>query len=157
MSWYSGIKGNTLSSFDLCSSLVQNYMYFNICVPSRVFERQCTKRPVALKLEDFTSISCGACWSPLHSFWLRSVRDGLGICMSNSFQVMLLLLVLGIICESLPWGNSLVLIGGAMLSKSLIQFSVSHGWGCVPSLLFDLRPSSGGSNEDNGNLLQKEY
>ena len=25
-----------------------------------------------------------------------------------------------------------------MLSKSLIQFSVSHGWGCVPSLLFDL-------------------
>ena len=31
----------------------------------------------------------------------------------------------------------LVLIGGAMLSKSLIQFSVD-GQGCVPSLLFDL-------------------
>ena len=29
-------------------------------------------------------------------------------------------------------------VGGAMLSKSLIQFSV-NGWGCVPSLLFDLR------------------
>ena len=29
----------------------------------------------------------------------------------------------------------LVLMGGAMLSKSLIQFSVD-GWGCVPSLLF---------------------
>ena len=28
-----------------------------------------------------------------------------------------------------------VLMGGAMLSKSLIQFSVD-GWGCVPSLLF---------------------
>ena len=27
------------------------------------------------------------------------------------------------------------------------------GWGCVPSLLFDLRPNYGGGNEDNGNLL----
>ena len=41
-----------------------------------------------------------------------------------------------------------------MLSKSLIQFSV-EGWGCVPSLLFDLRPNYGGDNEDNGDLLQK--
>ena len=41
-----------------------------------------------------------------------------------------------------------------MLSKSLIQFSV-EGWGCVPSLLFDLRPNYGGGNEDSGNLLQK--
>ena len=48
----------------------------------------------------------------------------------------------------------LVLIGGAMLSKSLIQFSF-EGWGCVPSLLFDLRPNYGGGNEDNGDLLQK--
>ena len=48
----------------------------------------------------------------------------------------------------------LVLMGEAMLSKSLIQFSVD-GWGCVPSLLFDLRPNSGGGNEDNGDLLQK--
>ena len=47
-----------------------------------------------------------------------------------------------------------VLMGRAMLSKSLIQFSVD-GWGCVPSLLFDLRPNYGGGNEDNGNLLQK--
>ena len=38
--------------------------------------------------------------------------------------------------------------GRAMLSKSLIQFSVD-GWGCVPSLLFDLRPNYGGGNEDN--------
>ena len=29
----------------------------------------------------------------------------------------------------------LVLMGRAMLSKSLVQFSVD-GWGCVPSLLF---------------------
>ena len=43
---------------------------------------------------------------------------------------------------------------GAMLSKSLIQFSVD-GWGCVPSLLFDLRLNYGGGNEDNGDLLQK--
>ena len=36
-------------------------------------------------------------------------------------------------------------MGGAMLSKSLIQFSVDEG--CVPSLLFDLRPNYGGGNE----------
>ena len=36
----------------------------------------------------------------------------------------------------------------------LIQFSVD-GWGCVPSLLFDLRPNYGGVNEDNGYLLEK--
>ena len=30
-----------------------------------------------------------------------------------------------------------------MFSKSLVQFSVD-GWGCVPFLLFDLRPSYGG-------------
>ena len=45
-------------------------------------------------------------------------------------------------------------MGRAMLSKSLIQFSV-EGQGCVPSLLFDLRPNYGGGNEDNGDLLQK--
>ena len=49
----------------------------------------------------------------------------------------------------------LVLKGRAMLSKSLIQFSVD-GRGCVPSLLFDLRPNYGGGNEDNeDNFLQK--
>ena len=34
----------------------------------------------------------------------------------------------------------LILIGRAMFSKSLIQFSVD-GWGCIPSLLFGLRPN----------------
>ena len=53
------------------------------------------------------------------------------------------------------WGNlGLVLMGGAILSKSLIQFSVD-GWACVPLLWFDLRPNYGGGNEDNGDLLQK--
>ena len=33
-----------------------------------------------------------------------------------------------------------------MLSKSLIQFSV-EGWGCVPSLLFDMRPDYGGDGQ----------
>ena len=47
----------------------------------------------------------------------------------------------------------LVLMGRAMLSKSLIQFSVD-GQGCVLSLLFDLRPNYGRGNEDNGDLLQ---
>ena len=41
-----------------------------------------------------------------------------------------------------------------MLSKSLIQFSV-EGWGCAPSLLFDLRPNYGGGNENSDDLLQK--
>jgi len=37
------------------------------------------------------------------------------------------------------WGKlGLILMGGAMLSKSLIQLFVD-GWGCVPSLLFGLR------------------
>ena len=48
----------------------------------------------------------------------------------------------------------LVLMGRAMLRKSLIQFSVD-GRGCVLSLLFALRPNYGGGNEDNGDLLQK--
>ena len=45
-------------------------------------------------------------------------------------------------------------MGRALLSKSLIQFSMD-GWGCVPALFFDLRPNYGGGNEDNGDLLQK--
>ena len=45
-------------------------------------------------------------------------------------------------------------MGQAVLSKSLIQFSVD-GRGCVPTLLFDLRPNCDGGNEDNGDLLQK--
>ena len=50
--------------------------------------------------------------------------------------------------------TGLVLMGRAMLSKSLIQFSVD-GQGCVPSLFFDLRPNYGQGKEDNGDLLQK--
>ena len=45
-------------------------------------------------------------------------------------------------------------MGGAILSKPLIQFSVD-GRSCIPSLLFDLRPNYGGGNEDNGDFLQK--
>ena len=41
-----------------------------------------------------------------------------------------------------------------MLSKSLIQFSVD-GRGCVPSLLFELKPYYGGGDEGHGDLLQK--
>ena len=41
-----------------------------------------------------------------------------------------------------------------MLSKSLIRFSLD-GRGCVPSMLFALRPNYGGGNESNGNFLQK--
>ena len=41
-----------------------------------------------------------------------------------------------------------------MLSKSLIQLSLD-GRGCVPSMLFALRPNYGGGNESNGDFLQK--
>ena len=51
--------------------------------------------------------------------------------------------------EEVTWS---FLMGGAMLSKSLIQLSVD-GRGCVPSLLFDLRPNYGGGNVENRNLL----
>ena len=50
----------------------------------------------------------------------------------------------------------LVLMGEAMLSKSLIQFFV-NGCGCAPSLLFDLRLNYGGGNENNGSLLQSSH
>ena len=49
----------------------------------------------------------------------------------------------------------LVLMGKAMLSKCLIQFSVDMQ-GCIPSLLFDLRSNHGGA-EENGGLLQKVF
>ena len=45
-------------------------------------------------------------------------------------------------------------MGRAMFSKSLIQSSVD-GQGCVPSLLFKLRPNYGGGDDDIGDLLQK--
>ena len=45
-------------------------------------------------------------------------------------------------------------MGRAMLSKSLIHFSVD-GWGCVPSPLFDWRPRYGRDKEVNGELFQK--
>ena len=56
--------------------------------------------------------------------------------------------------ERLRGKLSLVLMGRAMLSECLIQFSVD-GWGCVPSLFFVLRPNYVGGNEDNSDLLQK--
>ena len=46
-------------------------------------------------------------------------------------------------------------VGRGRAHKSLIQFSVD-GWGCIPSLLFDLRPNYGGGNADNGDPLLKE-
>ena len=47
----------------------------------------------------------------------------------------------------------LILMGRAMLSKSLIQFSVD-GQGCVLYLLFGLRPNYGRGNYSNGEFLQ---
>ena len=47
----------------------------------------------------------------------------------------------------------LILMGGAMFSKSLTQFSVIE-WGFISSLLFDLRQNYSGCNDDDGNLIQ---
>ena len=44
-------------------------------------------------------------------------------------------------------------MSGAMLSKSLTQFSID-GQGCVPSLLFGLRSNCGRCNGSDGYLLQ---
>ena len=44
-------------------------------------------------------------------------------------------------------------MGVAMLSKSLIQFSVD-GWGSFPSM-FELRPNYGGGNEDDGHSFKR--
>ena len=53
-------------------------------------------------------------------------------------------------------GNlGLVLMDRAMLSKTLIQFSVDR-WGYIPSLLFGLKPNHGRSNNDNPDFLQKD-
>ena len=54
-----------------------------------------------------------------------------------------------------PGPLQLPLLGGeAMLPKSLIQSSID-GWGCVPSLLFDLRSNYGGDDEDNGTSFKR--
>ena len=45
-------------------------------------------------------------------------------------------------------------MGGAILSKSLIKFSVD-GQGCVSSLLFDLRPNYGGDDEDKATSFKR--
>jgi len=49
----------------------------------------------------------------------------------------------------------LVLMGGVMFTKSLIQFSID-GQDCVLSFLFDLKPKYGRGNESNWDLLWKD-
>ena len=56
--------------------------------------------------------------------------------------------------EGLAVRESGPLMGGVMLSKSLIPFSVD-GWGCVPPHSFGLRPNYGRGNGSNRDLLQK--
>ena len=52
--------------------------------------------------------------------------------------------------------SGFVLMGRAVLSKSLMQFSI-NGHACVPFLLFGLRPNYSRGNGSNGNLLQKDF
>ena len=52
------------------------------------------------------------------------------------------------------WGKlGLVLMGRTMLSKSFIQFSVD-GQGCVPSLLFDLKPNYGDEGNESMEVMK---
>ena len=51
-------------------------------------------------------------------------------------------------------GCGLVLVGRANAQQTLIQFS-AEGWGCVPSLLFDLGPNYPRGNEDNGTSFKR--
>ena len=111
------------------------------------------------------SILGGPNW---HGSWFHWARQGLGPC--DQFGQISVMVVFSL--SALWWRRirdlwktpdgrdwlreklGLVLMGGAVFSKSLIQFSVD-GQGYVPSLLLDLRPNYGGGNEDNGNLLLK--
>ena len=55
------------------------------------------------------------------------------------------------------WGNlGLALMGKAMLSKYVIQFSVD-GWGCFPSLEFGLRLNYGRGNGGNESSFKRTY
>ena len=64
-------------------------------------------------------------------------------------------------CKHLDWRDQLwgklglALVGRAMLSKSLIQFS-ADGWACVPTLKFGLMPKYGRGNGSNGDLFEKD-
>ena len=53
------------------------------------------------------------------------------------------------------WGGNWVLSWWAGPCSLKFNPIFCWWWGCVPSLLFDLRPNCGGGNEDNGDLLQK--
>ena len=100
--------------------------------------------------------------------WFHWVRQGCGPCdQFDQFSVIVVFILSALwwrrirglwkLPDGRDWLNGklcLVLMGGAMLSKSLTQFSVD-GRDCVPSLWFDLRPNYGGGNEDHGDLLQK--
>ena len=102
-----------------------------------------------------------------HASYFHWVREGCSPCdQFDSFYVMVVFILSALWWirvrglwklprRGWPRGKlGLVLMGRAMLSKSLIQFSLD-GWGSVLSLFSDLRPNYSGDNEDNDNLLQK--
>ena len=100
--------------------------------------------------------------------WFHWIRQGSGPCdQFDQFSVILVFILPDFWWRSirglwkLPDGRNWlrgklgpVLMGRAMISKSLTQF-FADGWVCVPSLLFDLMPNHGGGNEDNVFFLQK--
>ena len=87
------------------------------------------------KFHIYALIYC-ICWTRLWSMWL----DWLVFCDCGFQTALWRRRIRGLwkLPDGIDWlrGNlGLVLMGGAMLGKSLIQFSVD-GWSCVPSLLF---------------------
>ena len=103
-------------------------------------------------------------WPTWHGSCVHWIRQGCGPCDQFDWFSLIVVFNLSVLwwirIKSFLMGETERETGscsdelGAMLSKSLIQFSVD-GWGCVPSLLFDLRLNYGGGNENNGDLLQK--
>ena len=103
-----------------------------------------------------------------HSSWFPWIRQGCGPCdQFDKFSVSLIFFLSALwwirirdwwkLPDGRDWLRGqldVVLMGGAMLSISLIHLS-ADGSVFVPSLLFDLRPNYLGDIEDNGDLLQK--
>ena len=99
-----------------------------------------------------------------HGSWFHWIRQGCGPFDQFDWFSVIVVFILSALCWRSLWKLTdggdwmrgklgLDLMGRAMLSNSLILFSVD-GWDCVSSLLFDLGPNYGGGNEDNCNLLQ---
>ena len=105
-----------------------------------------------------------------HSSWFPWIRQGCGPCHQfDKFSVSLIFFLSALwwirirgwwkLPDGRDWLRGhldVVLMGGAILSISLIHLSVD-GWVFVPSLLSDLRPNYLGDNEDNTDAFKRPH